>query len=103
MHITDAGDDSSRHSIFVQNLPANISETVLKALFADCGKIAEVRIVRDKFGNAKVGDMYACLCVYICKYIYIHTYIYIYIYISCIHAIDCYCGEVTGKLQRSEL
>lgn len=47
------GDDAQKHSIFVQNLPKNATDEIVSALFGDCGSIVGVRVVKDKFGNAK--------------------------------------------------
>eukprot|EP00166_Cyanidium_caldarium_P001857 ctg_1964.g467 len=46
-----------RHSIFLGNVPYDASEEELRALFADCGCITNVRIVRD--GRTGMGKGFA--------------------------------------------
>ncbi|KAK4536515.1 hypothetical protein CDCA_CDCA08G2540 [Cyanidium caldarium] len=46
-----------RHSIFLGNVPYDASEEELRALFADCGRITNVRIVRD--GRTGMGKGFA--------------------------------------------
>ena len=46
-----------RHSVFLGNVPYDASEEELRALFADCGRITNVRIVRD--GRTGMGKGFA--------------------------------------------